>query len=269
MFKPSLALTVVLVSTTLSADGPIELPDSIAGRRLRAFFDAYAAGTDEAIRELEREHRAPGAIDIETREPRHFEELAEIQVIDPRYSPDGKKLLAIVEDHGEQNLVAVNIVDGSITRLVNGEDTVIEFDVGSNGEIFLLLTRPQLPAELFALTDGELAQLSTINNKIMDNLNTGRIEKFSYKSSDGAPMEGFVTFPPNYKRGKKYPGLLMIHGGPQDQYDYRFDFEAQLLAAEGYVIVMPNPRGSWGYGQAFSTAIYQDWGGIDYEDVIA
>jgi dipeptidyl aminopeptidase/acylaminoacyl peptidase len=61
----------------------------------------------------------------------------------------------------------------------------------------------------------------------------------------------------------------MIHGGPQSQYDYRFDYEAQLMAAEGYVVVMPNPRGSWGYGQAFSTAIYQDWGGIDYEDVIA
>jgi dipeptidyl aminopeptidase/acylaminoacyl peptidase len=82
-------------------------------------------------------------------------------------------------------------------------------------------------------------------------------------------MEGFVTFPANYKKGAKYPGLLMIHGGPQQQYDYRFDFEAQILASEGYVVVMPNPRGSWGYGQAFSTAIYQDWGGIDYEDVIA
>lgn len=208
-------------------------------------------------------------IDIETREPRHFEALAEIQAIDPRYSPDGKKLLAIVEDHGEQNFVAVNIVDGSVSRLIQGADTVIEFDVGGNGEIFVSLTRPQLPDELFALADGKLTQLSTINKKVMKDIDTGRVEKFTYTSSDGAAMESFVTFPPNYKKGRKYPGLLMIHGGPQAQHDYRFDFEAQLLAAEGYVIVMPNPRGSWGYGQAFSAAIYQDWGGVDYEDVIA
>ena len=208
-------------------------------------------------------------IDIQMREPRRFEALAEIQAIDPRYSPDGKSLLVIAEDSGEQNLVAVNIVDGSVSRLVKGEDTVIEFDVGANGEIFLLLTRPQLPDELFALADGDLTQLSTVNSEIMKDIYTGRVEKFSYVSSDGAAMEGFVTFPANYKKGEKYPGLLMIHGGPQEQYDYRFDFEAQILASEGYVVVMPNPRGSWGYGQAFSTAIYQDWGGIDYEDVIA
>ena len=208
-------------------------------------------------------------IDIETRERRHFESLAEIQAISPRYSPDGNKLLAIAEDRGEQNLVSVNIVDGSVTRLVDGADTVIEFDVGGDGEIFVSLMRPQLPGELFALSGGELTQLSTINQQVMKVINTGRVEKFSYASSDGAAMESFVTFPPNYKKGRKYPGLLMIHGGPQAQYDYRFDFEAQLLAAVGYVVVMPNPRGSWGYGQAFSTAIYQDWGGIDYEDVIA
>ena len=208
-------------------------------------------------------------IDIETREPRLFEALTEVQAIDPRYSPDGKKLIAIVEERGEQNLVAVNIVDGSATRLVDGADTVIEFEVGGDGEIFVLLTRPQLPDELFVLRAGELTQLSAINNKVMKDIDTGRVEKFSYASSDGAAMEAFVTYPPNYKKGKKYPGLLMIHGGPQAQYDHRFDFEAQLLAAAGYVIVMPNPRGSWGYGQAFSTAIYQDWGGIDYEDVIA
>ena len=76
-------------------------------------------------------------------------------------------------------------------------------------------------------------------------------------------------FPPGYRKGKAYPGLLHIHGGPQSQWNYGFNSEAQLLAAKGYVVVMPNPRGSFGYGQAFAAAIYQDWGGIDYEDVMA
>jgi dipeptidyl aminopeptidase/acylaminoacyl peptidase len=208
-------------------------------------------------------------IDVETREPRAIESLAEIQVFTPRYSPDGKSLLAISEERGEQNLIAVDVVDGSTRKLIQGEETVIEFDVGEDGEIFALITRPGLPDELFALSDGQLTQLSSLNKELMDGVATGAVEKFSYESPDGVAMESFVTFPPDYKKGKTYPGLLMVHGGPQAQYDYRFDFEAQLLASQGYVVVMPNPRGSWGYGQAFSTAIYRDWGGIDYEDVVA
>lgn len=208
-------------------------------------------------------------IDVETRDRSLFESVAEIQVMTPRFSPDGKVLLAIAEQRGEQNLIAVDVVEGSSKKLIHGEDTVIEFEVGADGEIFTLITRPQLPDELFALAKGELQQLSAINSKVMADISTGAMKKFSYRSVDGTALESFVTFPPKYKEGKKYPGLLMIHGGPQSQYDHRFDFEAQLMAAKGYVVVMPNPRGSWGYGQAFSSAIYQDWGGIDYEDVMA
>ena len=80
-------------------------------------------------------------IDIESREPRFIEALAEIQVFTPRYSPDGQALLAITEDHGEQNLVTVDIGDGSVTRLIDGEDTVIEFDVGDDSAIVALISR--------------------------------------------------------------------------------------------------------------------------------
>lgn len=208
-------------------------------------------------------------IDVETGVCRLFESVAEVQVLTPGYSPDGNSLLAITEQRGEQNLIAIDVVDGSSTKLIHGEDTVIEFVVGTDGEIFALVTRPELPDELFALANGELAQLSKINDKVLGDIATGAVKKFTYKSADGFVLDSFVTFPPNYKKGKAYPGLLMIHGGPQSQYDYRFDFEAQLLASRGYVVVMPNPRGSWGYGQDFSMAIYQDWGGIDYKDVIA
>jgi dipeptidyl aminopeptidase/acylaminoacyl peptidase len=77
-----------------------------------------------------------------------------------------------------------------------------------------------------------------------------------------------VVKPPNFSSRRRYPGILRIHGGPQSQYDYRFHFEAQLYAANGYVVVMPNPRGSTGYGQDFCRAIWQAWGGPDYEDVM-
>jgi dipeptidyl aminopeptidase/acylaminoacyl peptidase len=78
-----------------------------------------------------------------------------------------------------------------------------------------------------------------------------------------------VIRPPGFKSRRRYPGLLRIHGGPQSQYDFGFHFEGQLYAANGYVVVMPNPRGSTGYGQDFCMAIWQAWGERDYEDVMA
>jgi dipeptidyl aminopeptidase/acylaminoacyl peptidase len=97
----------------------------------------------------------------------------------------------------------------------------------------------------------------------------GEVEKVRFTSKDGTPVEAFLYTPPDYKPGQRYPTLLRIHGGPVAQYDYSFNFEAQLFAANGYVVVMVNPRGSSGYGQAFCQAIFADWGNKDYEDVMA
>ena len=82
-------------------------------------------------------------------------------------------------------------------------------------------------------------------------------------------MEGWLTLPPDYQPGRRYPTLLRIHGGPVAQYDWAFEFESQLFAAEGYVVVRANPRGSSGYGQAFSHAIWADWGTLPFQDVMA
>jgi dipeptidyl aminopeptidase/acylaminoacyl peptidase len=95
------------------------------------------------------------------------------------------------------------------------------------------------------------------------------VKKVAFDSADGTRIEGFVILPAGYVEGRRYPAILDIHGGPQLQYDYAFQFEGQLYAANGYVVIHPNPRGSTGYGQAFCHAIWQDWGGPDFEDVMA
>ncbi|MDH5384310.1 MAG: alpha/beta fold hydrolase, partial [Candidatus Aminicenantes bacterium] len=82
-------------------------------------------------------------------------------------------------------------------------------------------------------------------------------------------IEAFVVKPPAFDPNFRYPALLRIHGGPVSQYDYGFHFQAQLFAADGYVVVLPNPRGSSGYGQDFSLGIWKSWGEKDYEDVLA
>jgi len=195
--------------------------------------------------------------------------LAETQVFTPRYTPDGQSVLAITEYHGEQNLIRIDIVSGAVQSMIDGSDTVTEFTIAPDGAVFALLTRPQLPDEIFAVAGDDLTQISFVNKSVLDGVALASMEKHAYRSNDGTDLETFVTFPPGFKKGTAYPGVLMIHGGPQEQYDYRFDYEAQLLAAKGYVVVMPNPRGSFGYGQAFAEAIVRDWGGIDFEDVMA
>jgi dipeptidyl aminopeptidase/acylaminoacyl peptidase len=208
-------------------------------------------------------------IDVESGEASVNKALAETQVFNARYSPDGRSILGITEYRGEQNLVKVDAVSGAVQSLIDGPDVTTEFDITNDGHVYALVSRPQLPDELFALTDTGLERLSFVTQPALDGVVTATMEKFAYRSSDGTEAETFVVFPPGYKAGKKYPGILHIHGGPQQQWDYSFNVEAQLLASQGYVIVMPNPRGSFGYGQAFAEAIYRDWGGIDYEDVIA
>ena len=91
----------------------------------------------------------------------------------------------------------------------------------------------------------------------------------SFHSADGTEVEGFVTFPPDFVEGQRYPTLLRIHGGPVSQFNHGFQFESQLFAANGYVVVRTNPRGSSGYGQDFSAALWADWGNPDFRDVMA
>ena len=208
-------------------------------------------------------------VDVESGATAVNPSLLETQVLDPRYAPDGQSILAITEYHAEQNLVQVDAATGAVQSLIEGEDVVNEFDVAPDGSIFTLLSRPQLPDEVFALESGSLTQLTFVNKPVLENLSLATVEKHAYASEDGTSIEALFVFPPGYKKGTAYPGILFIHGGPQQQWDFRFDYEAQLLAAKGYVLVMPNPRGSWGYGQAFSDAITADWGGIDYTDVMA
>lgn len=93
------------------------------------------------------------------------------------------------------------------------------------------------------LDNGELRQLTHVNRPLLDDFQLDSVEKAQFESRDGTEIEGFIFKPPGFNFDFKYPTLLRIHGGPVSQYDYNFNFEAQLFAANGYVVVMVNPRG--------------------------
>lgn len=208
-------------------------------------------------------------IDVNTKQLTTFPEILETQAMAPRYSADGRRILAITEDRGQQNLIEVDVSAGTVVKLIEGEDTVSEISTNRNDQVAVLVSRPGAPDEVYRIDDGQLGQVTATNGELMQGIDTGEVREIHFSGSDGTALHGLVTFPPDFDKSRRYPGLLMIHGGPQAQFDFRFDWEAQILAAAGYVVVMPNPRGSWGFGQGFAMAIYRDWGGLDSEDVLA
>ncbi|MEE8340178.1 MAG: S9 family peptidase, partial [Xanthomonadales bacterium] len=190
-------------------------------------------------------------------------------IMAPTFSEDGDTIYFILEDSGEQNLAKIPTRGGEVERLISGGDVVSAFDIGPEGKIAALITQAKQPAEVFLHTRGKLNQLSFSNKALLEKLVLGEKVKVHFKSADGTPIEGFITKPPGFKKGQRYPAILDIHGGPQSQYDWGFQYKSQLFAANGYLVVHPNPRGSTGYGQAFCMGIWQAWGEPDFDDVMA
>jgi dipeptidyl aminopeptidase/acylaminoacyl peptidase len=191
------------------------------------------------------------------------------QAFSPEFSQDGKHIWFLLEDSGESILARIKPGGGKIERKVSGRNIVSGFNTGGQGALALLVSKPHLPTEIFTLNRGKLKQITFTNQKILDNVQLGDVVAVQYNSKDGTQVEGFIIKPPGFVEGKRYPTILNIHGGPQSQYDSGFSFEAQLYAANGYLVIHPNPRGSTGYGQEFCLGIWQDWGGPDFDDVMA
>ncbi len=184
------------------------------------------------------------------------------------FSDDGNEIRFVLEDSGDFHLAAADVRTGRVRRLVSGPMAVSGHHRAGATTAALVATASR-PGEIHVLGDGSFRRVTFTNDEALDAISLGRVEDIHFESPDGTPVEGFVTFPVGFESGKRYPTLLRIHGGPVSQYAHRFSFEAQLFAANGYLVVQTNPRGSSGYGQDFSHALWADWGGPDFEDVMA
>ena len=187
----------------------------------------------------------------------------------PRFAPDGKSIYFIADDDGTQNLCQVSLVDGKITRPVGGRLTVDSYSFSKDGALAVAISDTVHPYEVFALPGGNLTRLSHLNDAWLAQLKLSPGEYVSFKSKDGTIIHGYLYKPVDYVPGKKYPAILRLHGGPTDEYEAEFEGFAQLFAANGYVVLYPNPRGSSGYGEDFCKAIFADWGNKDYQDDMA
>jgi dipeptidyl aminopeptidase/acylaminoacyl peptidase len=191
-------------------------------------------------------------------------------VSSPRFSPDGKSIDFIADDDGTQNLLSVPVAGGKITRPIGGRLMLDAYSVSKDGAIAAQVGTTDRPDEVYILPEnGSLHRLTTTNDALMSQIQLASVDYVHFKSKDGTTVAGYMLKPPGYEPGKRYPTILRPHGGPVWAYYAEFNFLPQLYAANGYVVLLPNPRGSSGYGQDFCKAIYADWGNKDFQDDMA
>jgi dipeptidyl aminopeptidase/acylaminoacyl peptidase len=189
------------------------------------------------------------------------------------WSADSKTIYFQTDEKAEMPIYSMAAATGATPSIILGNSYNAEFNVSKDGHT-LVFTRMSLtmPPEVFvANSDGtEIRQLTHHNGALLAQLDLPAVEPFWFEGAEGAQVEGLLLRPPQFDPSKKYPVLLLIHGGPQGAWgdDWGYRWNQQVMAAPGYVVLMINPRGSYGYGQKFTAEISQDWGGKVYEDLM-
>ena len=186
------------------------------------------------------------------------------------WGEDSKSFYFLATDQGNTVLYFANLA-GEVYPALLDQQHVYGYTLDrKNQRIIVAISNPVLPGELFQLkvTTGEMKQLTSVNEKVMESVTLSRPEQISFEASEGTLLNGWIMKPAGYEEGKKYPLILEIHGGPHAMYANSYFNEFQVLASEGYAVLYINPRGSHGYGQQFVNAVRGDYGGGDYQDVM-
>jgi len=199
------------------------------------------------------------------------------------WSPDMNAIYVQTTDAGREKLFRVGLTGASASLAASGPPKVL---VGEHNNAAFALSRDghtlvwtrdaaEFPAEVYAAEVTAIAPAAAHavtheNDALVSQLALNPAEDFWFTGASGAKVQGFVIKPPNWQSGKKYPGVLLIHGGPQgawlDQWHSRWNY--QMFAATGAALVIVNPRGSTGYGQKFVDDVSKDWGGKVYVDLM-
>ena len=189
----------------------------------------------------------------------------------PIWIRDGSHILEVVGKQGKTILTSIDPTSGNVVELTKGEQALLQFGASTDQSVVVLnVSTPVMIDELFVLgKDGSQRQITNINGPLFAELNLTQPEEIDYTSFDGKTIQAWAQKPPDFDPAKKYPLILNIHGGPHAAYGWVFDHEFQWMAAKGYVVLYPNPRGSTSYGQEFGNIIQYHYPGDDYKDLMA
>jgi dipeptidyl aminopeptidase/acylaminoacyl peptidase len=188
------------------------------------------------------------------------------------WSRDGRSLYVVTAEKGRANLARIDVATGTVQPVTRGDQEVVSYSAAADGSrMALVLSTPTVLGDLYSLdtATGKLTPIARPNQELFSQLNLTPPEEIVYKSFDGKEIHAFVQKPPGFEAGKKYPLILNIHGGPHSAYGYTFFHEMQWMAARGYVVLYPNPRGSSSYGQEFGNVIQYEFPGDDAKDLLA
>ena len=187
------------------------------------------------------------------------------------WAPDGGGIYFTAEDRGSSNLY--HWVPGAIHTLTTGAQMLNAPSVAKNGTIVLVHTTFNQPADIVAIPTGkkslDLVQLTHVNDDLLEKVKLASAEEIWYKSTNDTKVQAWIVKPPHFDAKRHYPMLLEIHGGPHGMYNVAFNPMFQNFAANGYVVLYVNPRGSTGYGSAFGNAIKKRYPGVDVDDLLA
>jgi dipeptidyl aminopeptidase/acylaminoacyl peptidase/MFS family permease len=189
----------------------------------------------------------------------------------PRWSSDGKSLYTTVRERGMTKLYRMP-VNGSRPEVVVGDTGAVgSWSVASNGAVAYSFSSPTEPASLMlkGRVGGSTRTLAALNGELLGSRTIAKVQPFTFTSSDGLSVEAFLTMPLGRTSSSRHPLIVDIHGGPHGQQGPSFNNKAQVYAAHGYAVLMVNYRGSTGYGQRFTDAIFGDQDGREAEDVLA
>jgi dipeptidyl aminopeptidase/acylaminoacyl peptidase len=189
---------------------------------------------------------------------------------DLAWHPSSQSLLYTAMDRGAQPLFSIDLKGNTLALTENAVDASPQFSPDGK-TIYFRRQRSTMPWELFQLQHNQpVKQLTQLNTERLKEIEMNPWESFWFDSENGARVQGFVIKPPFFDASRTYPMIYLIHGGPQGMWsnDFHYRWNSQLFAAPGYVVVLVNPHGSKGYGQAFCDAVSKDWGGLPYSDLM-
>jgi dipeptidyl aminopeptidase/acylaminoacyl peptidase len=188
------------------------------------------------------------------------------------WAADSQSLVIEAEDKGTKPLWTVPLSGGTVKPLVTGGANS-EPAVTRGGHVFFTRNSLSAPAEILRvpLAGGSPQPVTRANASLLPKLTLNRPESVTVTGAGGTPVQMWILKPAGFDAAKKWPLVFWVHGGPQGAYmdSWSYRWNAQLWAAQGYVIAMPNPRGSTGFGQKFTDEISGDWGGKVIEDLMA
>ena len=202
----------------------------------------------------------------------NISERHDFSVNDFLWSPDSRSIYFTADDKGCESLLRIDVALKSLETLIDKGYNHSPRILPQGDGIVLIKEAINQPAEIYRVDQRGRApmKLTSVNDERLSRVEMNPKEDFWFEGASGTKVHGFLVKPPGFTSSKKYPVILLVHGGPQgqwgDQFHYRWN--AQMFASRGYVVVLINPRGSTGYGQQFTDEISGDWGGKPYEDLM-